>query len=93
MVAALFSNSLYAENPNERKEAIDNLETSCNEAIEVIYNGVTEADIEADNPFMQASMRSLREQGVPDVENFDDIRDNIDNVSEEEDYEYKVDQD
>lgn len=94
MVTAFWANSAFAEDAKARSEAIQAIEDNCNEAIEIIYNGVSsnqELDLES-NPFMSASKRGLQESGVPDVEKFSDFRDNVDNDFDENS-DSEVDQD
>lgn len=95
MVAALYSNSLMSENPEERQKAIEALEESCDNAIQIVYNGITEIEEEAElaGPFLAASKRSLENQGVPDLETFSDFGDNIDSSYNNDFDDFEVDQD
>ena len=54
MISGLWSNSNYDDNKNTRKKAIQDIEESYQNAVNIIYNGEEAYEINLDQPFFKA---------------------------------------
>jgi hypothetical protein len=77
MINALYSNSNYdGENSKIRDQVIERLEDQFTAAIRAMYAGKTdssEEEIDKNNPFFGAMERGLERQGVPKLEEMEDV--------------------
>jgi len=63
MIAALWSNSNYDDDKGTRREAIEDIEEKCEEAITIILTGINpyeEVEVEDDYGFFAAGERGLK---------------------------------
>ena len=54
MISGLWSNSNYDDNKNTRQKALKDIEENYQQAINIIYNGPEEYEIDLDQPFFAA---------------------------------------